>query len=118
MRRGEQVVRAHQMILEKRKLAFVEFAEAGEQPLAHEPAEDRIPEELKAFIIGARSLRRGSRKGFVGARTMRDRPGEKMAVGEAIAKGQFEFVEIRLQAFYFPLDCWARALSLLAKALY
>ena len=54
VRRREQVVRTHQMVLEKGKLAFVELAKAGEQPLAYEPAQYGITQELKAFVIGAR----------------------------------------------------------------
>lgn len=48
---GKQVIRAHQVILEKRQLAFVKLAETGEQPLTYEPAKDGITEELKAFVI-------------------------------------------------------------------
>ena len=48
LRRGQQMQRADQMILEQRKLAFVEIPEMPKQPFADQPAQNRSRPETQA----------------------------------------------------------------------
>ena len=82
------------MVFEKRKLAFVELAEAGEQPLADQPAKDRISEELEPFVIGARSLRgRELETRLVGARELCvTERAKSWRSGRSDSRGRLEFV--------------------------
>ena len=55
VRGGQQMRGADQVVLEQGKLAFSEIPKAGKQPFADEPAENRVAQEFKAFVIGLRA---------------------------------------------------------------
>ena len=95
MRGSQQVSRANQMIFEEGELTFGEIRKTGEQPLAHQPAEYGIAQELQAFIVRACPDVRHRREllsacsatsTFVGAGAMGEGAIEKRAVPECVAK--------------------------------
>ncbi len=94
MRDGKQMGRAHEVILQDRKLALGVTLEAIEERFAHQQSEYRVAQELETFVIRRLSWRG---LGLVGTGTVRDRAGQQRAVGKAVAQRPLEFVQIGLQ---------------------
>src|ERR1700685_1735018 len=72
-----------------------------EKEFADQQSEDGITEELEALVIGRRGLYTCG-LGLVGTGTVRNGAGQQGTVGEAIAEGALEFVEIGLQITFCP----------------
>jgi hypothetical protein len=97
-----QVGRADEMILDEGKLALGEPAEMREEPLADEPAENRISQKLETFVIGRRAVGDGQR--FIGLRAVCQCPGEQRLILERVTERPLQFFERSFQILV-SLEC-------------